>query len=114
MTGAAAVHEIVVFAPDLMDRSRISAALPQARFVTAVEQLSHAARGSLVLVDLRRPGVLEMIPTLSASVIGFASHVDDELIRAGRDAGCIEVLPRSRFFRRLPAFGTDSGQTHSE
>ena len=113
VTGAAAAREIVVFAPDLMDRSRISAALPQARFVTSVDQLSPVVRGSLVLVDLGRPGVLDIIPTLSAAVIGFASHVDDELIRAGRDAGCTEVLPRSRFFRRLPEFATDTGQTRS-
>ena len=106
--------QVVVFAPDLMDRSRIAAALPHAQFVTAVDQLARAGPGSIVLVDLRRPGVLEAIPTLTAPVIGFASHVDEGLILAARDAGCVEVLPRSRFFRRLTEFGSDTGQTVSE
>jgi hypothetical protein len=93
--------EVLVFAPDLMDRSRISGALPQARFVATVEQLAQAGPDSIVLVDLHRPGVLAALPSILGSVIGFASHVDDDLLRAGRDAGCSEVLPRSRFFRRL-------------
>jgi hypothetical protein len=95
------MKEVIVFAPDLMDRSRISAAVPRARFVSAVAELSSAPPASLVVVDLARAGVLEMIPTLSAAVVGFASHVDEALIEAGRAAGCVEVLPRSRFFRRI-------------
>jgi len=97
--------DVLVFAPDLMDRSRIAGALPQARFVSTVEQLSQAGPDSIVLVDLHRPGVLEAVPTVLGSVIGFASHVDDDLLRAGRAAGCSEVLPRSRFFRRLADLG---------
>ena len=93
--------DVLVFAPDLMDRSRISGALQHARFVSTVEELSQAGPDSIVLVDLHRPGVLEAVPAVLGSVIGFASHVDDDVMRAGRDAGCTEVLPRSRFFRRL-------------
>jgi len=100
--------EVIVFAPDLMDRSRISGALPHARFVRTVAELLSAPAESLVLVDLGRAGVIEMIPSLSATVIGFASHVDDALIQAGRDAGCAEVLPRSRFFRSLHDLGPTS------
>jgi len=111
MTSTAAMRQVVVFAPDLMDRSRISGALPHAQFVTALDQLSRAGPDSIVLVDLHRPGVLEAIPTLSGSVIGFASHVDDDLMRAARAAGCAEVLPRSRFFRRLAEL---AGQTGNE
>jgi hypothetical protein len=95
------MKEVIVFAPDLMDRSRITAALPQARFVRTVDELSAAPAASVVVVDLGRPGVLDMIPNVAAPVIGFASHVDDALIHAGRAAGCVEVLARSRFFRRL-------------
>jgi hypothetical protein len=107
MTGAAGPPEVLVFAPDLMDRSRISSVLPHARFLTTADQLAHAAPGSIVLVDLHRPGVLEVIPAVAGSVIGFASHVDDDLLRAGRAAGCTEVLPRSRFFRRLADLASD-------
>jgi hypothetical protein len=108
------MRPVFVFAPDLMDRSRISAALPDAVFVAAVDQLSRAAPEAVVLVDLRRPGVLEAIPTLAAPVVGFASHVDDVLLLAAREAGCAEVLPRSRFFRRLTDFATDTWQTGTE
>ena len=90
-----------MFAPDLMDRSRIAAAVPHARFVRTVDELSASPVASLVVVDLGRPGVLATIADIAAPVIGFASHVDEALIQAGRDAGCVEVLPRSRFFRRL-------------
>ena len=108
------MRPVIVFAPDLMDRSRISSALPDAVFVAAVDQLTQAGPEAVVLVDLRRPGVLEAIPTLAATVVGFASHVDEALLVAAREAGCAEVLPRSRFFRRLADFATDTWQTGSE
>jgi hypothetical protein len=92
---------VVVYAPDLMDRSRIAAVLPDAVFVRSVGELSGAA-ARLALVDLGRPGVLEVLPELTMPVVGFASHVDDELMAAARAAGCRDVLPRSRFFRSLP------------
>ena len=97
-----------------MDRSRISAALPHAQFVKTVEKLSSTDTDAVVLVDLSRPGVLEAIPTITGSVVGFASHVDDALMAAAHAAGCAEVLPRSRFFRRLTDFAGDTGQTDSE
>ncbi len=108
------MRPVVVFAPDLMDRSRISAALPHAQFVTAAAHLHDADPAALLLVDLHRPGVLDAIPALRHTVIGFASHVDDSLLQAARDAGCAEVLPRSRFFRRLAELGRETGQTGDE
>ena len=108
------MRQVIVFAPDLMDRSRISTALPHAEFVTSVDKLSQAGPEAVLLVDLRRPGVLAAIPALTAPVVGFASHVDEELLLAAREAGCAEVLPRSRFFRRLADFATDTWQTGGE
>lgn len=35
-------------------------------------------------------------------VIAFGSHVDTERLQSARDAGCDEVLPRSRFSATLP------------
>ena len=90
---------VVAFVPDLMDRSRLAAAVPGVRFVTAAEELAEIeADADVVLVDLARPGVLEVLPRLQARVIGFASRVDTELVDAARHAGCTEVLPRSAFF----------------
>jgi hypothetical protein len=91
---------VVAFAPDLMDQSRLRAAGDVVLVRRASELLDHRAR--LVLVDVTRPGVLDVLADLPAPVIGFYPHVDDELAAAASAAGCDEVLPRSVFFRRLP------------
>ncbi len=91
---------VVVFAPDLLDRSRIAGVLPDAVFVRKPEDLI-AIAARWVVVDLARPGVLDVIPLITAPVIGFGAHVDEDLLAKGRAAGCAEVLPRSRFFRRV-------------
>ena len=41
--------------------------------------------------------------TRAVPVIGFASHVNREAMRAARDAGADRVLARSAFVRELPA-----------
>jgi hypothetical protein len=92
---------IAAFVPDLMDRSRVAAAAPGAVFVASPAELVDLG-AELVVVDLHRPGVLEVIPLLEGRTIGFASHVARELLESARTAGCDEVLPRSEFFRRLP------------
>jgi hypothetical protein len=95
-----AERPVVVYAPDLMDRSRISAAVPDAVFVrTPAELATTAAR--VVVLDAGRPGALEVVPSIAAPVVAFGSHVDDALLAAARAAGCHEVLPRSRFFRDI-------------
>ena len=94
---------VVVYSPDLMDRSRISAAVAGARFVGRPEGLASADPDDVVAVDVSRPGVLDALPTVRARrIIGFGSHVDREVLDAARHAGCTEVLARSAFFSRLP------------
>jgi hypothetical protein len=66
----------------------------------------------LVLVDLSRAHVLEAVTSIlvtapGARIVGFAPHVDDDRLSSARLAGCIEVLPRSVFFHRLPALLVD-------
>ena len=61
---------------------------------------------ALVLVDLDRAGP-DGLGRLSevvgrARVIGYFSHVDEELGRKARAEG-VEALPRGRFWRELPA-----------
>jgi hypothetical protein len=99
---------LVAYVPDLMDRSRMEMAGRAAgltvEFVSHPEDLTSAVgRGArLVVVDLARAGVLEVLPRLApAHTVGFASHVDTALLDAARVAGCAEVLPRSVVFRRL-------------
>lgn len=87
---------VVAYVPDLMDRSRLTGVT----FVATPAELA-SADADVVVVDLSRPGVLELLPAVAERVpriVGFGSHVDTELLAAARAAGCTEVLPRSRFF----------------
>ena len=83
---------------DLMDRSRISAALPDAVFVRDAAACTGA---DVVIVDLARSGqhvgtVRAAVP--AARIVCFGPHVDDDGASAARAAGADLVLPRSRFF----------------
>lgn len=94
---------VVAYAPDLMDRSKLSAAAPGLTFVARPGDLPAAAVGAkLVVVDLARPGVFEVLAEVSAAVrvIGFGSHVDRATLERAGAAGC-EAMPRSQFFRSL-------------
>jgi L-alanine-DL-glutamate epimerase-like enolase superfamily enzyme len=96
----------VVLAPDLMDRSKIAAVLPDAVFVGAAAQLPAAAVGAdLVVIDLSRAGVLEVLEVVVAAavrVVGFGPHTETSLFTEAGAAGA-ESMPRSRFFGDLAA-----------
>lgn len=63
----------------------------------------------LMVVDLNaRQFPLETIAAIRARdqqirVIGFFSHVQTDLAQKARDAGCTEVVPRSKFTKELAA-----------
>jgi hypothetical protein len=95
---------VFVYAPDLMDRSKVAAAAPSAVIVPRPE-LIDPAPGDTVVLDLSRDaamGALAHLAATGARVIGFASHVDRQRAAAASADGC-EVLARSAFFGRLPA-----------
>jgi hypothetical protein len=94
------VTRVLAYVPDLMDRSRISAAAVDVTFARSPAALE-AADADLVVVDLGRPGVLDVLGRIGVPVIGFASHVDRDLMASARAAGCGTVLARSAFFSRL-------------
>ena len=103
---APADHAVAAYTPDLMDRSKISAAIAECRFVARPEALVGLAGIDVVVVDLSKRGVLEVLPDIvagGARVIAFGSHVDHKLLAAAGEAGVTDVLPRSRFFSRLAA-----------
>lgn len=80
---------------DLMDRSRITSAIPEVRF-------SLDAPADVVIVDLARGAarVAEIRMAMpDARIVGYGPHVDDHTASAARNAGADAVLPRSRFFR---------------
>lgn len=90
---------IAAYVPDLMDRSKVSAA-GDVTFVSRPDALL-GVEADVVVVDLMRPGVLEVLPTLSARVVGFARHTEPALMAAAQAAGCDVVVPRSTFFAQI-------------
>ena len=98
---------MIAYVPDLMDRSKVAAAGPPVSFVPTPAALVDAAGDADgVVVDLGRPGAVEVLPAVVAKgvrVVAFGSHVDKDVLDAARAAGCHEVLPSSAFFRDLPA-----------
>jgi hypothetical protein len=96
--------KVAAYVPDLMDRSRVDAAARAAGATVSHARVPGALDGAadLVVVDLGRPGVLDVLAAHSSQrTVGFASHVDRALLRAARRAGCQTVLTRSVFFGRL-------------
>jgi DNA-binding NarL/FixJ family response regulator len=71
-------------------------------------ELNYAAP-KLVVVDLNaRQAPIETIASLRSRasqtpVVAFFSHVQTELAQRARDAGCSEVMPRSKFTKDLGA-----------
>ncbi len=95
---------MVAYVPDLMDRSKVASAAAGAdiTFVPTAAALAAAAAGAdLVVVDLSRPGVLEVLPAITAPTIGFGRHDDRERLAAATAAGCDRVLARSAFFSQV-------------
>jgi hypothetical protein len=94
--------KVVAMTPDLADRARIDSAIEGVTFVGAAALLPRVAEGAdVVIVDLSRAGVLDVLPEVVAAagrVVGYGPHVDGELLAAATAAG-VEALPRSRFFR---------------
>jgi hypothetical protein len=92
---------IVAYVPDLMDRSKVAAA-GDCVFVSRPADLAAlCAEADVVVVDLTKPGVVDVLTGLDARVIGFANHTSRDVMEAARAAGCEQVLPRSDFFARL-------------
>ncbi len=89
--------DVVGYVPDLMDRSKLAGV----RFVRRPEDLVDAEE-PMVVVDLSRPGVLDVLPRLAGRrVVGFGSHVDRATLEAAEAAGA-QALPRSLMFRTWP------------
>lgn len=93
--------KVAAYVPDLMDRSKVAAAAPDATFVARPEDLS-SVEADLVVLDLTRPGAVEVIPNVQARTLGFCRHTMRDVIAAAEAAGCDRVLVRSEFFAGLP------------
>jgi PleD family two-component response regulator len=108
---------ILAILDDLMFMSKIRAAAGQlatpvsfARSKADALTGMQANRPSLVILDLNNPrtdplGIIAAMkadPTLAdVRTIGFASHVQTDVIQAARQAGVGEVMARSAFTQKL-------------
>ena len=94
------MSRILAYVPDLIDRSKVAAA-GECTFVSTPEDLpALSPSADVVVVDLTRPGVVEVLTRVKGRVVGFANHTARDVMAAARAAGC-EALPRSDFFTRL-------------
>ena len=91
---------------NLIDRSKLEAGLTQAGWDAAQltgPRLPQPLDG--VLVDLEHPAALPVIAAASAGrlpCLAYGPHVNTEALEAAEQAGA-EALPRSKFFRNIPA-----------
>jgi CheY-like chemotaxis protein len=109
---------ILAILDDLMFTSKIRAAAARLGLTVSVVRSADAAIAgmrasppSLVILDLSNPridalgsvGTIKADPALARiPIVGFASHVQTDVIEAARKAGVDEVLARSAFTQRLP------------
>ena len=114
MSTPAAVRRVLVAVPDLFFATRIFETARAAEVdVDACAPADLAARVAAgpyasVMIDLHATGAVEAVRALRATdagraipVIGFYSHVDQELRAAAVAAGVTQALPRSAFTVRL-------------
>ncbi|MGI8807014.1 MAG: hypothetical protein ACR2KK_04080 [Acidimicrobiales bacterium] len=95
------MSRIVAYVPDLLDQSKVAAA-GDCIFVSRPADLAALCPGAdLVVVDLTKPGVVDVLGDLEGRVIGFANHTSRDIMDAARAAGCEQVLARSDFFGRI-------------
>jgi hypothetical protein len=90
---------VVALVDDLMDRSRLQAAVPE---IVVIAGPSEAIGATVVVVDLARHAdaladVRDAAP--GAYLVAFGPHVDTGALDAARAAGADAVLPRSQLFR---------------
>ncbi|MBP3960646.1 hypothetical protein J8F10_35935 [Gemmata sp. G18] len=117
MTASAGPHGLML-CDDLIFFSRVSGAARAAgltvRMVRTQTDLLVAARSAApggIILDVHNPGldlpgllaelktVCEVVPRVTA----YGSHVEADVLRAARQAGCDRVLPRSQFVKDLEA-----------
>ena len=92
---------VVALSVDLIDRSKISGAFPDAKLVRSVAKLVEmASQADVAFVDLGRVDEASVLRQIPIRVIAFGSHVNEAVLEAAHAAGA-EALPRSVFFRRL-------------
>ena len=89
---------VVALVGDLMDRSKITAAVPGAGFAAGPDDVAGA---DTVVVDVKaHPGAVAAARQIapSARIVAYGRHDDPAALAAARADGADEAMPRSRFF----------------
>jgi polygalacturonase len=90
---------VIALVGDLLDRSKISTAVPDTRFATTPED---CAGGDAVLIDVKaHPDAVAAVRKLApaARIVAYGRHDNPKALEAARADGADVALPRSRFFR---------------
>ena len=105
--------DVIALGDDLIFFSRIAAeahaaglTARQHRDPGTVTETARVNSSRVVLLDLTYPGLdVSKIVSDAAGlrVVAYGPHVEAEMLRAARRAGCDLVLPRSKFVEELPA-----------
>lgn len=108
------MNGILMLCDDLVFSSKVVAtgrahgiAVAVARNPAALVKKADEFPPACVILDLHNPTLVlpELLALLKVSssprVIGFGSHVNFELLKAAREAGCDAVMPRSQFHKLL-------------
>jgi len=100
--GAAQALLVAALIPNLMDRGKTLKTFPAIEWLSGDEAVRQTT-ADLVLIDLKRLDNLTSAANLEGWTVGFAPHVEEDLLMQAADAGFDEVLPRSVFFKRIVA-----------
>ena len=97
---------VVALVGDLMDRSKVTAAIPGAEFA---RDAAACADADVVVVDLSRfatavAGARSV--ARGARIVAYGPHVDDETFARARAEGADAAVARSVFFRDPAALVT--------
>jgi len=100
---------VVALVGDLLDRSKIGAAVPSTGFVGTPDECAGA---DTVIIDVKaHPDAVaaarKVVP--DARIVAYGRHDNPEALEAARADGADVALPRSRFFQDPAAAVTFSG-----
>lgn len=105
MPVAALITDLIFGSKITATATHVGVIVTSARSCDALLIASASANG--VIIDLNAGGdTPELIRQIKATratlpIVGFASHVQTDLIKAARTAGCDHVLARSKFVEKL-------------
>jgi hypothetical protein len=90
---------VVALVGDLLDRSKIAGAVPDAHFAAAPDDCAGA---DVVVIDVKaHPETVGPARRLApeARIVAYGRHDNPAALEAARADGADAALPRSRFFR---------------